>query len=145
MALNSYARCPTQDLCAPERNALTHQVIQVWERIILYQECTEAELREVVDILLDLVDGTTDEMLPAQRHSSLPFPRAMSSSCGKLDRYEFTEQNQYVMECKVAACRLVLQARGGVGTGAPRVRGGGDGRTPRARDVVTRWDSGGTL
>ena len=40
------------------------QVIQVWDQIIHYSECTNEELRDVVFILLELMDGTNDILVP---------------------------------------------------------------------------------
>ena len=88
---------------------------QVWERIVHYAECTEEELREVVEILLQLVDGTTDTMpFSFCRQPTMALMMSTRSFGGapgpSMDRYEFSEQNQHIMKCKVAACRWPLCA-----------------------------------
>ena len=52
-----------QYLESPERNMLTKQVIHVWDQVMQYSEYTLEELRAIVAILLQLIDGSTDQVL----------------------------------------------------------------------------------
>ena len=113
---------------APHRN----QVIQVWDQIIHYSECTKEELQDVVFILLELLDGTSDDLEPNSPSFNLSTnilsklsPRTPPGSGGRarsaspggkkkrpstqlVNRYEVSEFNLHIMECKLAVCRLLL-------------------------------------
>ena len=86
------------------------QVIQVWDQIVHYCECTDDELHDVVLILMELLDGTSDTMGPASPFSKSVLTRmsALSPVVTAADRYEMSEFNVHIMECKLAACDLLL-------------------------------------
>ena len=93
------------------------QVIQVWDCVIHYAECTHEELWAIVPILLELLDGSTDLMYasnPLLRRCSVAAIAVRanatfrSASPEKRDRTELTEYNLHIMECKRAVCNLLL-------------------------------------
>ena len=88
------------------------QVIQVWDQIVHYCECTDEELQDVVFILMELLDGTSDIMQPVSPLSKsvgmLTRMSALSPPPTAADRYEISEFNVHIMECKLAACNLLL-------------------------------------
>ena len=92
---------------------MTQQVIQVWDRLIHYAECDGQELQDVVSILLELADGTSDVMLiePLTKRASVAALGLRSASPRSLGpsiiRYESTENNRHIMDCKLAVCHLV--------------------------------------
>ena len=88
---------------------------QVWDQIIHYSECTDEELRDVVLILLELLDGTSDVMqsssptlMRAGTFFSPSAARAKGKSAVPENRYEVSEFNLHIMECKLAVCNLLL-------------------------------------
>ena len=94
----------------------SRQVIQVWDRIIRFSECSDAELLDVVHVLLELLDGRSDGM----HHNPLVAKSTMlfSGSLGRLspfkrkaprvNRFESSELNLHIMECKLGVCNLLV-------------------------------------
>ena len=92
----------------PHPSIACPQVIQVWDQIIHYSECTDEELHDVVLILLELMDGTSDVMVPVKTGTSLGLLSHFHAAAPEANRYEFSESNLYIMECKLAVCKLLL-------------------------------------
>ena len=98
--------------CIP---GLPHRRPQVWDQIIHYSECTKAEMEDVVFILLQLLDGTSDVveftgMSLSLSSKVLGSPRVNGTRQRALsqDRYEVSEFNLHLMECRLAICRLLV-------------------------------------